>query len=170
MTITAYVGFGANLGERAVTCRRALSLLSAHPEVAPGRGSSFYESEPQGPVLQQPDFLNAVAELQTLLPASDLLTLLLEVEGRLGRRRTVPGGPRSLDLDLLLYGDLVQRSATLSVPHPRLSERRFVLVPLLEIAPELRHPVSGDPFAQLLAHAPPSRIAPWPGRGLEPSP
>jgi len=168
VTVTAYIGFGSNLGSRQSSCRAALSYLLEGGEVRFGLGSALYETAPQGPVAEQPDFINAVARVHTLLGASDLLDLMLDVEVLLGRERGAPGGPRTIDLDLLLYGDAVLRTPKLSVPHPRLGERRFVLLPLLEIAPDLRHPASREPLSAVLERAPMARVVPLAGQRLEP--
>ncbi len=133
---TAYVGLGSNLGDRQDNLRTALSELRQMPTISILRVSSLYESAPVG-VTEQPEFLNAVAALETALPATDLLDVFLYLENKLGRVRTFRWGPRVIDLDLLLYGDAQIALPSLTVPHPRLREREFVLVPLAEIAPEL---------------------------------
>ena len=139
----AYVGLGANLGDRETTIRRAAALIDA------ARLSQLRETEPWG-YEDQPRFLNAVAELETPLEARALLEALLEVERRLGRERTGPRfGPRTIDLDLLLYGDAVIDEPGLTVPHPRLRERLFVLEPLAELAPALKIPGNGTVQAAL---------------------
>jgi 2-amino-4-hydroxy-6-hydroxymethyldihydropteridine diphosphokinase len=133
----AYVGLGSNLGDREALIRQAASLLGAR------RLSTIIETEPWG-YEDQPRFLNAVAELQTRLAARELLEELLEVERTLGRERTGPRyGPRTVDLDLLLYGDETIEEPGLVVPHPRLAERRFVLEPLAELVPTRRIPGNG---------------------------
>jgi 2-amino-4-hydroxy-6-hydroxymethyldihydropteridine diphosphokinase len=140
----AYVGLGSNLGDRERMIRRALDALAAEPGVDVVAVSTLIDTEPVGPV-EQPRFLNGVAELETTLAARDLLALLLDVERRFGRRRegVPPQGPRTLDLDLLVYGNAEISEPGLSVPHPRLHERRFVLEPLAEIAPGLEVPGKG---------------------------
>ncbi len=117
------------------------------------RESSIYLTEPVG-APGQAHFLNAVAEAETSLMPVQLLHALLKIERELGRRRITPHGPRTIDLDILFYGTSVIRSAELQVPHPRLAERRFVLVPLAEIAPDFRHPVSHHTMARLLSETP----------------
>jgi 2-amino-4-hydroxy-6-hydroxymethyldihydropteridine diphosphokinase len=139
--VRAYVGLGANLGEREPTLREALARLDAVDGVRVVAVSSFRETEPVG-LLDQPRFLNAAAELETTLAPRALLDALLAVERVLGRDRSVEArwGPRTIDLDLLLYGDEEIDEAGLTVPHPRLGERRFVIEPLLELDPELSLP------------------------------
>jgi 2-amino-4-hydroxy-6-hydroxymethyldihydropteridine diphosphokinase len=140
----AYVGLGANLGEREPTLRAAVAALAAEEGIEVVAVSTLRETEPVG-VGEQPLYLNGVAELETTLGARELLDRLLAVEQRFGRVR-VPDehGPRTLDLDLLLYGDEVIDEPELHVPHPRLHERRFVLEPLAELAPGLVVPRRGD--------------------------
>ena len=143
MKATAYVGLGANLGDRERTLRRALDLLAARKGVAVHAVSTFRETDPVG-YLDQPPFLNGAARLETELPARELLTVLLDVERELGRDRSGPRfGPRTIDLDLLLYDELELDEDGLSVPHPRLHERRFVLEPLAELAAGLLIPGRG---------------------------
>jgi 2-amino-4-hydroxy-6-hydroxymethyldihydropteridine diphosphokinase len=135
--VRAYVGLGANLGDREATLRRALELLGARPGIEVVAVSSFRETDPVG-YLEQPRFVNAAAAVETELAPHELLDTLLAVERELGRTRDGPRfGPRTVDLDLLLYGDLRLDEPGLTVPHPRLHERRFVLEPLAEIAPGL---------------------------------
>jgi 2-amino-4-hydroxy-6-hydroxymethyldihydropteridine diphosphokinase len=140
----AYVGLGANLGDRERTLREAVEALAAAEGVEVVAVSTVRETEPVG-VGEQPLFLNGAVELGTTLTARELLELLLAVEQRFGRVRA-PGehGPRTLDLDLLLYGDEVIEEPGLTVPHPRLHERRFVLEPLAELAPGLVVPGRGE--------------------------
>jgi 2-amino-4-hydroxy-6-hydroxymethyldihydropteridine diphosphokinase len=134
----AFVGIGSNLGDREATIRRALALLE---ELGTVRVSSIRETDPVG-ITDQPRFLNAVAELETNLTARQLLDRLLAIELELGRDRAggVRWGPRAIDLDLLLYGDQTIEEPGLTVPHPRLAERDFVLEPLHELDPELALP------------------------------
>jgi 2-amino-4-hydroxy-6-hydroxymethyldihydropteridine diphosphokinase len=141
--IVAYVGLGANIGDREAAVRRAAELIGAR------RLSTIVETEPWG-YEQQPRFLNAVAEIETPLTARQLLVHLLDVERRLGRERVGPKwGPRTIDLDLLLYGDEVIDEPGLTVPHPFLHERLFVLEPLAELAPALEIPGKGTVQALL---------------------
>jgi 2-amino-4-hydroxy-6-hydroxymethyldihydropteridine diphosphokinase len=144
----AYIGLGSNLGDREANLRAALGRLAELGEV---RASSFRETDPVG-VPDQPMFLNAAAELSTGLPARELLDALLAIERDLGRDRSSERrwGPRTLDLDLLLYGDEVIEEPGLTVPHPRLAERQFVLEPLHEVAPGLVLP-DGRRIRDLLA-------------------
>ena len=136
----AYVGLGANLGDREETLRRALELLASEPGIAVVAVSTLRETDPVGYV-DQPRFLNGACAVDTELGPRRLLERLLAVELVLGRERTGPRfGPRTLDLDLLLYGDDVVDEPGLTVPHPRLTERRFALEPLAELAPGLALP------------------------------
>jgi 2-amino-4-hydroxy-6-hydroxymethyldihydropteridine diphosphokinase len=156
--VRAYVGLGSNLGDRAAYLLLGLSALSRLPKTHLLRLSPVYETDPVGP--PQPPYLNMVAELETELSPKGLLAEMLRVEKALGRERRERWGPRTLDLDLLLYGDLVLEEAGLSVPHPRLHERAFVLVPLLDLLPEGRHPLLGQSFAELLASLDASSVRP----------
>jgi 2-amino-4-hydroxy-6-hydroxymethyldihydropteridine diphosphokinase len=132
--VAAYVGLGANLGDAMATLRHALAALAQLPDTTVGAASSLYRTAPVG--AQGPDFINAVAALSTRLTAPMLLDALQQLEQAAGRERPYPNAPRTLDLDLLLYGDACIASPRLRVPHPRMHERAFVLVPLAEIAPE----------------------------------
>ncbi|HEY2074363.1 MAG TPA: 2-amino-4-hydroxy-6-hydroxymethyldihydropteridine diphosphokinase [Gaiellaceae bacterium] len=140
----AYIALGSNLGDREGTIRGALDELRRRPGIEVVAVSTLVDTEPVG-VVDQPRFLNGVAALETGLSAGDLLAVLLEVERRFGRVRAgaVPQGPRTLDLDLLLYGDAEIDEPGLVVPHPRLHEREFVLGPLAEVAPGLEVPGKG---------------------------
>ena len=146
----AYVGLGANLGDREATIRRAVALLDAEPGVEIVAVSSLRETEPVG-YLEQPRFLNGAAAVETELGPRALLDRLLAVERALGRTRDGPRfGPRTIDLDLLVHGDEVVDEPGLRVPHPRLAERRFALEPVAELDPELHIPGAGR-VATLLA-------------------
>jgi len=148
--VRAYIGLGANLGDREATLRRALDLLAAEPGIEVVGVSSFRETEPVG-FTRQPRFVNAAAALETDLSPRALLGRLLAVERALGRTRDGPRfGPRTIDLDLLLYGDQVIVEPGLEVPHPRLHARRFALEPLLELDPQLTVPGRG-PLSAVLA-------------------
>jgi 2-amino-4-hydroxy-6-hydroxymethyldihydropteridine diphosphokinase len=147
----AYVGMGSNLGDRAGNLLLGVrGMLSASLRVL--RLSSVYETEPVGVAGEQPAYLNAVAELGPPLPKpEELLARLLKIEYALGRRRTHANAARTLDLDLLLHGDARRDTPLLTLPHPRMHERRFVLTPLCELAPDAPHPVLDKTFAELLA-------------------
>jgi len=146
----AYVGLGANLGDREASLWRALDELAASPGIELVAVSSFRETDPVG-YLDQPRFLNAAAALETGLPPRELLGRLLEIERGLGRTREGPRfGPRKIDLDLLVYGEEQLDEPGLTVPHPRLHERRFALEPLAELEPALVVPGQG-PLQGLLA-------------------
>ena len=149
MTV-AFVGLGANLGEPEGQVRQALGALDAIPHTRVVKSSSLYRSEPMGHA-DQPHFVNAVAQLQTGLPAERLLAELHAIETRQGRVRSFANAPRTLDLDLLLFGDAVIDTPELKVPHPRMHQRAFVLLPLVEIAPEVAIPGRG-PAQALLEH------------------
>lgn len=149
---TVYLSLGSNLGDRAANLDRAIAELpAAGLEVK--RVSSTYETEPVG-VRSQPWFLNLVVEGETDLFPVQLLERLQAIEIRLGRRRLAGRGPRSIDIDILLYGNFRIARPDLMVPHPRLEERRFVLEPLAELAPDLRHPASRLTMRELLAATP----------------
>ena len=142
--ITAYVGLGANLDDPVQHVRRAGEGLSSLPSTRVLALSPLYRSAPLGP-RDQPDYINAVAALSTGLSALELLAALREVEARHGRRRDgTRWGPRTLDLDILVYGDLTLQSPALTLPHPALHERGFVLYPLYDVAPDLEIPGRGS--------------------------
>ncbi len=145
----AYVSAGSNLGDRLEYIKKSLYLLQVQEGIQINRLSSFYETAPVG-YLDQGKFINAVFFLETVYPPHQLLKVLQEVEFRLERERTIRWGPRTVDLDMLFYKDLVLDDAELILPHPRLTERAFVLVPLVEIAPLLRHPLTGKSASQHL--------------------
>jgi 2-amino-4-hydroxy-6-hydroxymethyldihydropteridine diphosphokinase len=161
--LAAYVACGSNLGDRDGYLDFAARMLHANERVRVCAVSRVYETDPLGPPPQGP-YLNAVLELRTGLPARELLELLLEVERKAGRRRgRRRWEPRTLDLDLLLYGDREIQEPGLSVPHPRLQERAFVLEPLAELASELLHPVLGLRIAELARRQrDPRAVRPWP--------
>ncbi len=148
-SVKAFVGLGANLGEPQAQVRAAAAALSGIPQTRLLALSPLYRSAPVG-VGAQPDFVNAVAEIETGLAARALLDALLAVEARFGRTREAPGAARTLDLDLLLYAGRVIDEPGLVVPHPRMRRRAFVLAPLAQIAPDLVIPGEG-PVAVLLA-------------------
>ncbi len=135
-----YIGIGANLGDREKTLQEATDILNAKPEIAVVAASAVYETDPIG-VVDQPYFLNAVLQVHTSLSARSLLNCLLAIERKFGRVRQTRWGPRTLDLDILFYGDNVINQPGLQVPHPHLQERAFVLIPLCDLKPDLKHPV-----------------------------
>jgi len=144
---TVYLGLGGNLGDRKALLRAALAALA--PAVRLEAVSSLYETEPVG-FREQPDFLNAVAQGRTDLTPWALLARLKAIERALGRQQRFRNAPRPIDLDILFYDDLTVDDADLIIPHPRLAERAFTLVPLVELAPELPHPWLGRPVRELL--------------------
>ncbi len=148
--VTVYLGLGSNLEDRQGNLARAIELLSQ--QVKMEQVSSLYETEPVG-YSEQPQFLNAVCRASTSLTPRELLTLAKEIETRLGRLPSFPNAPRPIDVDILLYGDQVSESPELTIPHPRLTQRAFVLVPLAEIAPSVVHPENGKTALELLADA-----------------
>jgi 2-amino-4-hydroxy-6-hydroxymethyldihydropteridine diphosphokinase len=153
---TIYLSLGANIGDREANLRAAIERLSA-VDLRVLRQSPMYETEP----VDCPDprwFLNMVVEAETTLFPLQLLARTGKIERELGRLRTVPNGPRTIDIDILLYGQAVVRTARLEIPHARMSERRFVLAPLADLAPGLRHPVSHRTVRQLLDAAPPQSV------------
>jgi 2-amino-4-hydroxy-6-hydroxymethyldihydropteridine diphosphokinase len=148
---TVYLSLGSNVGDRPENLKDAIAAL-VDAEVEVRRVSSIYETEPVD-LQEQPWFLNCVVEAQTKLPPLDLLHALRAIEARMGSEKLVVKGPRLIDLDILLYGDKTIDTPELQVPHPRMHLRRFVLVPLAEIAPRARHPRSGQSAAEMLASA-----------------
>ncbi|MBT9522652.1 MAG: 2-amino-4-hydroxy-6-hydroxymethyldihydropteridine diphosphokinase [Dechloromonas sp.] len=149
---TAYVALGANLGDPAATVLAAFAALANLPESRVTHSSSLYRTAPVG-LTDQPEFVNAVAELETTLAPEALLAALFDIEERFGRIRAEKNGPRTLDLDLLLYNDQFVDLPRLTLPHPRLHLRAFVLQPLAEIAPQLAIPGRGTVAAWLPAVA-----------------
>ena len=149
----AFIGAGANLGEPVRQLRQAEQELRQTRGMKFLAASSFYRTQPMGPV-EQPPFVNAVFSIEPEIGPRELLSLLLDIEQKMGRVRKERWGPRLIDLDLLFYGDAVIGGEGLEVPHPRLHERRFVLAPLAEIAPGFVHPVLKKTVSELLAELP----------------
>jgi len=145
----AYVSLGSNIGDRAGQIERALQLLSSG-DLTVVSTSGLYETAPRD-YTDQPWFLNKVAEIQTSLSPLELLQRAAGVENQLGRQRMIDKGPRTVDIDVLLFGELVINTPDLTLPHPRMHERRFVLEPLVEIAPDARHPVLNRTMREMLA-------------------
>ncbi|HEY3742511.1 MAG TPA: 2-amino-4-hydroxy-6-hydroxymethyldihydropteridine diphosphokinase [Bryobacteraceae bacterium] len=148
---TVYLALGSNLGDREQNLEQAIRSL-AHEPIELIRSSSIYETAPM--ILEnQPWFLNQVIEVRTALFPLQLLHIAQRIELELGRKRMIANGPRTIDIDVLLYGRTVMASKELTIPHPRMAERRFVLEPLVEIAPDLKHPVLKQKMTELLAAA-----------------
>jgi len=143
----AYIGLGSNLGDKKANCRKAITLLEKSGRAI--RASSLYRTEPMG-YADQDEFINAVVELETVLSPDALLDQCRSIEGELGRVRTIRWGPRTIDVDILLYGTTTIETPELTIPHPQLHCRRFVLVPLCEIAPQAFHPKLQKTAADLL--------------------
>ena len=146
---TAYLSLGSNLGDRAAFLNEALQRLeTAGAHVV--RQSSIHETEPQD-FGEQPWFLNMAVEVETDLTPMELLAVIQKIETEMGRQRTIPKGPRTIDLDILFYENLILKTPELEIPHPRLTQRLFVLDPLTEIAPDLQSPVTGKAVRELRA-------------------
>jgi 2-amino-4-hydroxy-6-hydroxymethyldihydropteridine diphosphokinase len=150
MSSIAIIGLGSNLGDRRATLDGAIAALAVTPGVGVRRVSSYHETDPVGGPPGQGRYLNAAAVLETTLDPLGLLHTLEAIEARFGRVRTVRWGERTLDLDLLLFGDRIIQTPELTVPHPRLAERRFVLEPMAEVAPDAVEPRSGRTVSELL--------------------
>jgi len=145
-----FLALGSNLGNRAQNLKNAIDALHSREGIRVTRKSSFYETEPVGGP-DQGKFLNSVIEIETTLEPEDLLKAVMSIENELGRVRREHWGPRTIDIDILTLDDLVYVSPTLSIPHPLMHERSFVLRPLLEIAPNFKHPVFGISGSDLLS-------------------
>jgi 2-amino-4-hydroxy-6-hydroxymethyldihydropteridine diphosphokinase len=147
-----FLSLGSNLGDRLAALQSAVDKLHS-PDLLIRKVSGVYETAPVD-FKEQPDFLNIVVQAQTSLFPMRLLHRSQRIELEMGRRRTVPKGPRPIDIDILLHGSAVVKTGKLKIPHPRMEERRFVLEPMAELAPELRHPVTRQTMLELLAAAP----------------
>lgn len=153
MKRAVYIGLGTNIGDKRQNLTRALEELAKRPEIRINRVSSLYQSEPWGNK-DQDDFLNQVVEIETRLSAWDLLHLLHTIEINMGRQRETKWGPRIIDLDILLYGDVVLQTEELQIPHALMRERLFVLIPLQEINPEVVFPDDGSTLREVLVRVP----------------
>lgn len=147
VSVTAYLSLGSNLGDRAANLRIAIAQLGAAARLV--AVSSLYETQPVD-VPDQPWFLNCVVAVETDFSARELLNLALSIEGAMGRLRVREKGARNIDIDLVLFGDLVVDEPGLKIPHPAMHQRRFVLEPLAEVGPEVRHPESGKTVREML--------------------
>lgn len=163
MSVTAYLALGSNLGDRRALLDGAVAALRAHHDIAVTAVSSYHETDPVGGPAGQQRYLNAAVAIRTALTPELLLAAALDIERRFGRQRGARNAPRTLDLDILLYGDVIRTTPDPIVPHPRLHERLFVLDPLAEIAPDVRHPQWLVTIRRLCAHR---RGQPEPGRPL----
>lgn len=148
---TAFIALGSNLGDKQDNLEQAIKQINASPQNKLVQTSKWYETEPVG-YLNQDNFINGAIEIKTLLTPKELIQFLLKVEKDLKRERIVPCGPRTIDLDVLLYDDCITSFEEIIVPHPRMHERAFVLTPLNDIAPYIMHPILNERVYQLLKH------------------
>jgi 2-amino-4-hydroxy-6-hydroxymethyldihydropteridine diphosphokinase len=153
MKSIAYLSLGSNMGEREAYLEKAINILDSHGKIEVRRKSSIYETDPVG-FTDQGEFLNMVIEVRTDLSPEILLQQCLQVEHDLGRKREFKWGPRIIDMDILLYDHETIDAEDLLVPHPRMQERAFVLIPLLELEPSITHPADGTPFNRFLDEIP----------------
>jgi 2-amino-4-hydroxy-6-hydroxymethyldihydropteridine diphosphokinase len=155
-----FLGLGSNKGNRELFLHQAIAKLKAIPELEIRRYSSIYESEPVG-LKEQAWFLNAVVEISTKLDPFLLLAATQNIERQLGRKRTRRWGARIIDIDILSFNDLIIQSYNLIIPHPEMTVRKFVLMPLSEISPTYFHPITKISITHLLAHCPPDQVRPF---------
>ncbi len=148
--VRSFVALGSNLGDRMQHMKDAVAAIDKEPNCAVSHVSALYETAPVGGPENQGPFLNAAMEIETTLKPQDLLRTLHRIESDHRRERVIPWGPRTLDLDLLLYGDIVSDKAELTLPHPRMHQRRFVMTPLCDLAADLKHPRTGYTMKQHL--------------------
>lgn len=149
--MNVYLSLGSNLGRRKRYITKAIALLNKNPLFKLERVSSFYETEPEG-FKNQPGFINICLKAKTALLPQELLKFIKEIEEKLGRKKRRRWGPREIDIDILFYGKEIIKQRGLIIPHPRIETRFFVLKPLVEISPNLRHPVTGITMRELLRH------------------
>ena len=149
MIHTAYIAFGSNLGDKQKNIAKALQKIDEHAEIHITKESSIIETEPWG-YQNQDNFLNSVIEVQTSLSAEELMKTLLEIESKLGRVREIKNGPRTIDLDIIFFDNQISEDEFITLPHPRMHEREFVLKPLAEVNPDYIHPILNKTTKELL--------------------